>query len=846
MRRHRRAATAVAILLLAGGCGGYTGEVGHPGPRGDQTVVTPQGWRITPAGVSTRLGSLPTASALSPDGALLVVINAGDAATQSIQVVDTATHQVVQTIGYTAPDGVHAGVAFAPDGAHVYASASGANTIHEYSVTGRQLVEEPAIALPATDQAGRTADPSPAGLAVTPDSRRLVVADQLSDSASVIDVATRQVNTVGVGHDPYGVALAPDGRIAYVGNQGADTVTVVDISGAAPVVSRTITVGMHPNRLAVDPHTGTLYTADSESDSVSVVPTGAQAPRSTIDLSPYRGAPVGSNPDALALSPDGDTVYVANSGNNDVDVVDTRTGRVRGMIPTSWYPTSVTASPGGRELFVVSAKGLGAGPNPEGPNPNTDHRRQSDPAQEPRWESQYLGAMMTGTLASIPTPDPAELSAYSRQVVADNGFDERDKVRTAVPDNPVPARVGDRSPIRHVIYVVKENRTYDQVFGSLGKGDGDPALNLFADDTAPNSRALQRQFVTLDNIYANAEVSAQGWNWSVGANSNPYVEQTWMDAYHGHRPYDDEGGNPATAMNRDPADSYIWDRLADNNITFRNYGFYETGNTLNTGPAPADPRLAAHTDPNYYGWDLTCPDSSGTFTPMTSCTARIDEWRNEFRGYLANDNLPTVELVRLPNDHTATTTPGYPTPSAYVADNDLALGRLVEEVSHSQYWSSTAIFVVEDDTQNGPDHIDAHRMPAQVISPYTHTGRVDSTFYSTTSVLRTIELIAGIAPMTQFDALAEPMFNAFTADANLTPYRAITPSSQILHTVNPANTPTATTAPKQNLDREDSIDERQANEEIWESVKGTHSHMPAPVHTPEPPTAPPGTDNDQH
>ncbi len=839
MRRLVRLGIAATAVLAVGAGATYAlTPHKHAGPSGDGTAVTPVGWRVTPAGAQTALGVLPTSSALSPDGRLLLVVNAGDTESQTVQAIDPATHRVVQTLGYKAPDGLYAGVAFSPDGRHAYASAGGGNTIHVYTVTGRHLTEETPIALPTKNPAGQNVNMYPAGLAVTPDGRRLVVADQLADAASVVDLASHQVGTVPVGHNPYGVALSPDGRTAYVSNQGADTLSVLDITGTAPRVSRTVTVGTHPNRLLVDAHTGTLYAADSETDSVSVVPEGASAPRSTIDLSPYRGAPVGSNPDGLALSPDGRTLYVANSGNNDVDAVDTRTGRVLGMIPTAWYPTSVALSEDGRTLFVTNAKGLGAGPNdgPGYPNPTVGGNGAPN---------EYTGTMMTGSLSSIPVPGPGRLARYSRQVAADDGFDERSKVRSAVSDNPVPARVGDHSPIKHVIYVVKENRTFDQEFGSLGKGDGDPKLNLFGDDAAPNSRALARQYVTLDNFYADAEVSTQGWNWSVGANSNPYVEQTWTGDYSGrNHPYDYEGGNFATAMNRDPLDSYIWDRLADRHITFRNYGFYETDNKMNTGANAADPRLVAATDPGFYGWDLNCPDSTGTFTPRMTCNPRIDEWQREFASYEAHGDLPTMEFLRLPNDHTATTKPGAPTPAAYVADNDYALGRLVDTVSHSRYWKSTAIFVVEDDAQNGPDHVDAHRTIAQVISPYTRTGRVDSTFYSTVSMLRTIELLVGIGPMTQFDAEATPMFASFTSHPDFAPYSVVKPDQSVLSAVNGTNAPMGAQSARQDLTQEDRLDDRTANEEIWQSVKGAGSTMPAPVHRNGVPASRPRPDGD--
>jgi len=310
------------------------------------------------------------------------------------------------------------------------------------------------------------------------------------------------------------------------------------------------------------------------------------------------------------------------------------------------------------------------------------------------------------------------------------------------------------------------------------------------------------------------------------------VEQTWVGNYSGrNHPYDYEGSNTfAAAANANPLDSYIWDRLADRGVSFRNYGFYESDKSFNIGASTPDPWLVANSDPDYYGWDLKCPDSSGTFTPMMTCNTRYDEWNREFQQYVAHGNLPTVELVRFGNDHTQGTNAGAPSPVAYVADNDYALGRLVDTVSHSPYWASTAIFVVEDDSQAGPDHVDAHRMTAEVISPYTQHGRVDSTFYSTASVLRTIELLSGIAPMTQFDASAIPMFDAFSRNPNLAPYSAIKPPQSILTQVNGADAPLGGQMAQQDFSHEDSVPEQLFNTAIWQSVKGSGSALPPAQH----------------
>jgi phospholipase C len=439
--------------------------------------------------------------------------------------------------------------------------------------------------------------------------------------------------------------------------------------------------------------------------------------------------------------------------------------------------------------------------------------------------------MLKGTLSTIPVPDRRTLDRYTTQVGLNDGLPEAAAVRAdRAAEAIVPRHVGDPSPIKHVIYVIKENRTYDQELGSLGKGNGDPRLNLFGDDAAPNTRALARRFVDLDNFYANAEVSAQGWNWDVAANSNPFTEHTWSSTYSGRNLLtDDQNDDPATAPNRDPADAYIWDRLADAHISFRNYGFYTAPDEHNRQVA-SDPRLDERTDDAYRDFDLECPDSPGSFAARSpDCgRPRFSEWKREFDRYVRDGDLPTVEFVRLPSDHTAATAPGLPTPTAYVADNDWALGQLVDTVSHSPYWKDTAIFVTEDDAQDGPDHVDAHRTVSQVISPWTQTGEVDSTFYSTASMLRTIELVVGIGPLTQFDAFAVPMVNSFTPIPDFTPYDAIRPAADMT-AVNTRSSPLAVASARQDLGDADRIDMTEFNVATWKSVRGSNSPMPAPV-----------------
>ena len=822
IRRALVIATAGAAIL---GTTAVADQMVTAGPQGDGTGVTSYGWTVTPAGKQIDLvdktwwADRPFGQALSPDGATLLVASAGPS-TESIKVVDTATGTVRQTIPYIAPQAINVGVVWSPDGKRAYATAGGNNKVRTYTFGGSTLTEGAAIPVPKY----------PEGVAISGDGKKLYVAENLGDALAVIDLAAATVtNTISVGPcdvvnlpatpgkpqcQPYGVALTSDGSTAYVSNWGEHTVTPIAL--ASGTAGAHIGVGTHPNALAVS--NNKLAVANGDSDTISIIDTASNAVVKTIDLAPYKNAPQGSQPYALAFSPDGTTLFAANAGDTDVDVISLGDGSVRGMIPTGWYPTAVDISADGKTLFVANAKGLG-----DGPNPAYQQGKFGPP-------NQYAPAMMHGLLQIVPVPGNGQLAAYSAQVRRNNGFDGANGVE-ALGAAVIPFRPGDNSPIKHVIYVVKENRTFDQVFGSLGKGNGDPNLNLFGDESAPNIRSLARQFVTLDNFYASSEVSADGWSWSTEATANTYTQTTFPENYsdvNRGRAYDWEGGNYAAAAGKDPKNSYLWDRLAGAGVSFRNYGFFTQFGTLPPAVAAATtaPNLAPATDPNYEGYNLAFADSPLSPLATAGKPSRITEWQREFYGFEANPStFPTVEFVRLPNDHTAGTRKGAPVPKAYVADNDYALGLLVQTVSHSQFWKDTAIFVVEDDAQDGPDHVDAHRTEALVISPYTQTGKVDSTFYSTVSMLRTMELIVGVGPMTQFDALATPMVRAFTPHPNVTAYEARIPS-QPMNQINGATAPMSAAMAGLSDTIADQLPDKIMNEAIWKSVRGDDSAMP--------------------
>jgi YVTN family beta-propeller protein len=793
-------AVAAVVVAAPGVAAAATLWPIHVGPHPDGTATTTYSWQVTPAGRQVPLGEKPFGAALTPDGKYLAVSNDGTH-TQSLSLMDVATNKVVQHIDYTRPEGLFVGLAWSPDGSKLYAAAGGNDKVRVYTRDGGQLAESAPIVLPKGS--------FPSGVAVTPDGRRLYVADNGSGGVSAVDTATGQVlGAVATGPNPFTVGLSGDGRTVYVSNWGTNTVSAVDT--ATLTVRKVLQVGSHPTSIIRNPATGELYVSVTDADKIIGINPVDDSLTRTIELAPYRNAPVGTSPQGLDISADGRTLYVANAGNNDVAVVRLAAkphehDEVKGLIPTGWYPTTVTLTRDGSRLLATNAKGLGAGPNPGGPQPT---KTGLDYAQ-------YVGSMIMGTLSDIALPRDRELERYTRQVRANDRFDAGERIGGE--NSMVPARPGASSPIKHVIYIVKENRTYDQVFGSLGKGNGDPSLNLFGDESAPNQRALARNFVTLDNFYTDGAVSSDGWEWATASESNSYNEHLWPVAYGGRGRGDDVYTNQATDPGKITGDSRIWDRLDDAGISYRNYGMW-AGGPLPARVFPTEPRLTGHTDPNFAA-------NSQSIRDIT----RVDEWVKEFSQFVSNGQLPTMEFLRLPNDHTAGTAPGMPTPRAMVADNDLAVGRVVDAVSHSPYWKDTAIFITEDDSQNGPDHVDAHRTIGLVVSPYTQTGKVDSTLYSTVSMMRTMELFAGVGPLTQFDAAATPMTASFSRKPNLRPFTAITPA-QSLEELNTASAPMAAQSAKMDFSNVDLAPEQQLNEAIWQSVRGADSQMPAPRH----------------
>ncbi|HUK90606.1 MAG TPA: bifunctional YncE family protein/alkaline phosphatase family protein, partial [Blastocatellia bacterium] len=609
-----------------------------------------------------------------------------------------------------------------------------------------------------------------------------------------------QVSTK-VGYRPYAVAVAPGGQTIAVSNWGDESVSLLDAKTLQP--KALVKVGSHPNEMTFGKD-GRLWVACSGSNSVSLITKNAVA--ETIKTSIDPGDPVGSTPDGLALAPDGKTLYVANADNNDVaviDVSDKKESRVVGFIPTGWYPSAVTVAPDGKRLFVGVGKGLYSRANA----PAESGQNYTQNAKTPY---DYIGRVLNGAVSVVDIPDGTQLAAYTKQVIANRPHPE------ATIDQAQAGRIQNDvfNKVKHVLYIIRENRTYDQVLGDLGKGNGDPNLTFFGESVTPNAHQLARQGVLLDNLYCNGEVSEDGHQWCNAAYATDFTQQAWPNSYSRRgEPRSDE------RLTRSPA-GYIWDNCAAHGVSYRSYGeFASFESTPDAAPKfRGNKGLEGRASE---AWDQALK-KTGRDTDLA------DIFLAEMKAAEQKDNWPRFMVMHLGEDHTEGLTPGRFTPAAHVAANDVALGRIVEGISRSRFWQDTAIFVIEDDAQNGPDHVDCHRTVGLVISPYVKQGVIDSTMYSTSSMIRTMELMLGLPPMTQYDRAATPMYNSFTTEPVLTAYACI-PAKVDLLAKNAATGPLARESAKLDFSDYDRADPDTLNKILWTAFKGNEP-MPAPVH----------------
>jgi len=972
--------TLLALLLIT--CLLF-GSLGNISSSADEPAN--QGRPITPAGslvqdVTTRqaaVGALPVDLVRSPDklgpggeGRFLIAVNsgygiqfnaAGNRGQQSLSVIDLNAKPaaVVQNVYFPSPQSVNVGVAFAPapqeDGSHaLYVSGGFENKIwifrfqpaNRTPITPASPGPNTTIEAPFIDVTGFTfaansprynsdrAPVYPSGIAISPDGNTLFVANNLGDSLGIVEDlrGARRLVRIDLRRDaerfvyPYGVVVAP-GK-AYVSCWNDDTVAVVSLGKQS--VSR-VAVGRHPTAMLLNPERTRLYVANSNDDSVSVIDTQTDKEIERISVRLSEDVPRGNSPEGLALH--GDDLYVANAHSNSVAVVKLgdRTSqegrlaparsRIRGFIPTGQYPSAIAVA--GQTIFIGNGKGTGVQNSSmivdnSGRAPNAPNERFPVGSRSNGQGGQYSVSLVVGNISAVSLPDDPSLARYTQQVMRNNGL-LGPRVTKLFPG---------QSPFKHVIYVIKENRTYDQIFGDVErsgdgtKADGDPSLAIFGageaaarpngqqQDISPNHRALALRFGLFDRFFVNSEASPDGHNWSTAAFSTDYVDKAfrWNYSRRG-RTYDFEGfnrlpnyeplrGSPsmfgptvttediANFMRRfipylhgsrdvaEPETLYLWDAAARAGLTYRNYGEFlatvseadvkaikanrdkpypDLSRTVSAFPTKKS--LEGNFNVDYRNFDLATPDAmtvdsyraakEGNTTPFISYShddsrfrgnSRLGAWLQEFRAFAAErsagmpDHLPNLSILHLPNDHTDGIGARRPTPQFYVADNDYALGLLVEAVSNSPYWKDTCIAVVEDDAQDGPDHVDAHRSVVLLISAYNRPGALIHEFHSTVSLIRTIELLLGIEPMNQLDATATPI-NIFRAEPDLRPYKSLLPNVSLDNLVTPPPRDAATAywmrrTGEQDLAHGDMADPEVLNRIIWFSVKG---NLPMPA-----------------
>jgi DNA-binding beta-propeller fold protein YncE len=778
-----------------------------PGVQPNGSIQLPNQWSLRPAGKQLELGDFPVNMALHPSGQWLAVLHAGFGR-HEIMTIDLNKQKLVSRVMI---DQTWYGLCFSPDGKQLFASGGEFEVVHAYHFEEGFLFRhrEMAIVKPAEKFI-------PGGMTVDPAGKTLFIAGTWGGALCILplgDPEERTLVRLGKESFPYTCLMAADGKHLFVSLWNKAAVAVINV--AKKKVVATWPTERHPTEMVLAPDGKALFVACANSTKVSVLDPATGKGLETIGCALYPAAPVGNTPNSLSLTPDGKMLFVANADANNVSVFNVaEPGKAKplGFIPAGWYPTSVRYNAKHKRLYIANGKGTTPKANPQGPRPDLPRNKTVE---------QYIAGLFRGTLSILDLPKPRQMARFSKQAYECSPLTKsrNDKSWGRSEDNPIPAKVGDGSPIKHCIYIIKENRTYDQVFGDMKEGNGDPNLCLFPENVTPNHHKLAREFVLLDNFYVDGEVSADGHQWSMGAYCTDFVEKVWPLAYRGSPKkklgYPSEGAQDNVAR---PAGGYIWDRCAEAKVSYRSYGeWVQPGKTLKDPGKASVKALEGHFDPWFRGWDLDYPDQK-----------RADRFLEELKGFEKKGDLPRMIILRLPNDHTSGAQVGKPTPTAYVADNDLALGRVVEAVSKSKFWKDTAIFAIEDDAQNGADHVDAHRTVALVVSPYTKHGRVDSSLYSTTSMLRTMELILGLKPMSQFDAAARPMYQSFQAKPDLRAYEHVVPDTD-MKAKNVAGVFGSRRSAKFDFSKEDLVDDLLLNEIIWKSVRGARSPMPPPV-----------------
>jgi YVTN family beta-propeller protein len=739
--------------------------------------------------------------AVSPSKKLIAVTNNGQSV-QSLQLIDVVNDKVLSSV--VIPKSWY-GIKFSSDEKFLYASGGNDNWILKYAIKSNQLVLNDSISL-GIKWPNKI---SPTGIEIDDTKKTMYVGTKENNTLYVINLNSKKaIDSIHLDGEAYGCVLSPDKKRLYVSVWGADEVIIVNT--AERKISEHIKVGDNPNELCLSKSGKLLYVANANDNSVSVINTQTLKVIETLSAALFPDSPPGSTSNGLALSTDEKNLYIANADNNCLAVFDvSKPGQSKsnGFIPTGWYPTNVKVI--SKKIFVTNGKGFSSQANPYGPNPVRKREEvvyQEGDKTKPI-EVQYIGGLFKGTMSIINTPTPQQLSIYSQVVYRNTPYKkETESLSKGEKGNPIPMKLGDPSPIKYVFYLIKENRTYDQVLGDIKEGNGDPSLVLFGENITPNLHKLAKEFVLLDNFYCDGEVSADGHSWSMGAYATDYLEKNWPTSYGGRG-----GSYPGEGMNKTANNKwYIWDQCKKKNITYRTYGEFTDARTANI------PVLEKHFCPYYTGWNMDVKD-----------TSRFYQWKREFDSLLSKNSVPQFNTLRFGNDHTEGLRKDKPTPFAHVADNDLAVGMFVEYLSKSSIWKESAVFIVEDDAQNGADHVDAHRTTAYVAGGFVKRKFVDHTMYSTSSMLRTMELILGLQPMSQYDAAAEPMWRSFTSTADVRPFSSLL-SNINLNEKNMVMNKWQQKSETFDFTNEDRAPDLEFSELLWYAIKGDHIPFPGP------------------
>jgi YVTN family beta-propeller protein len=837
------------------------------------SVVLPDSQVIQPAGRQITVVGRPSIIAIRPDHKTAVVIN-GDGntgfAAGPIVIFDLVKGTVLQQLSpFTGAKVSLTGAVYSPDGQHLYASDYGNNaTIDVYQVAADGTVTYTAsVALPTPNGNNSI----PAGLAISADGNTIYAALNGLNELAVINAPTLQVTAqIPVGNAPWGVALDAKNSIVWVTNEGglvptgndptnssdgtnilvnpttaaASTGSVSGVDAASGTVKYTIQVGLEPTALVL--HDSVLFVANTNSDSISVIDPKAGTLVYTFPLFP--GVAYGSQPNDINFLPDG-TFVVSLGGNNALALYTFASGSwavpptLDGLIPTGWYPGFIAVDGVHNQILVSNVRGIGLeGPDiSKGPNPKTN---KTGPAEISTYS----------VVLQIAIPNAQQLAAYTATVIKNNSFlkgQVGDASTPANDTNPIPTQLGAASPVKHVFYILKENRTYDQILGDEKGGNGDPKYTQFGKKITPNLHALEEQFVLLDNYYAPSLNSADGHQWANQALAPDYLEK---ELNTNARSYPSAGGDAMAYA----TSGFLWQDLVNNGGNLRVYGEYAyEGNgpnnlygdwtswyndslilegkkkgqlhcPLGSFPGVSDvPTIQNNLDIDFPPFDTEIPDQY-----------RVDVFLLEFNQYVTNNNLPSLVYLWLCDDHTSGISVGFPTPAAQVADNDLAVGRVIEAISHSPYWNNSVIFITEDDAQDGVDHVDGHRTTGYVVGPYVKRKTKDSTYYNQLSIIRTIEQILGLPPMNQHDLVTPPMSAVFTNTPDYTPYTHL-PNNIRLNTLTKQQTASATATSKLQVawqkesakmfarpQKADSQDPNLLNHAIWYATKGFNTPYP--------------------